>query len=384
MNKILNWTFGACFRTLGKFLAIICIFGLFILIGSKLDIELPDWLALNVKATNLSNWSEGLPVLSRVDYRSCNSSSCSTNVNVVELPYFTSNGYRQALYNTTDFDVGVNGYNIAIQSPSMKPGYLYETNFYYCTYSNITNDLDMINAYIGSHSQYSDNSIYNNTTTIQIGNIPGNEDLGFSRCYRTVSLSVPNYQDNNNWYNYRLRKSSGVFNNLVIVAISYEVNELGIYTTEIEKIIENSGLASAESVDQVQQTVNQVEQEIQQTQDTITNEDTTGAEDSASGFFNDFTTDTFGLTSIITAPLNAINSLISSTCSPLVLPLPYVDKNLSLPCMSVIYNQYFGAFFSIYQLITTGLISYYVIVRIFNLVKDFKNPDHDEIEVVDL
>lgn len=384
MRKIFNWTFGACFRTLGRFLAIFIVGVLLIFIGSKIGIELPDWLALNVKATNLSNWAEGLPVLSRIDYKSCNSSSCSTDISTIYLPFFTSNGDRQAVYNSTDFDVGKNGYNIVIQSPNMKPGYLYETNFYYCTYSNITNDLDMISAYIGSHSQYSDNSIYNNTTTIQIGNIPGNEDLGFSRCYRTVSLNVPQYQSNNNWYNYRLRKDSGVFNDLRLVAISYEVNELGIYTSEIAKIIEDSGLASAESVSQVQESVNQVEQEIQQTQDTITNEDTTGAEDSASGFFNDFTTETFGLTAIITAPLNAINSLISSTCSPLVFPLPYVDKNLSLPCMSSIYNEFFGGFFSIYQLITTGIISYYVIVRIFNLVKDFKNPDHDEIEVVDL
>lgn len=215
-----------------------------------------------IKATNLSNWAEGLPVLSRIDYKSCNSSSCTTDISTIDLPYLTSNGDRQAVYNSTDFDVGKNGYNIVIQSPNMKPGYLYETNFYYCTYSNITNDLDMISAYIGSHSQYTDNSIYNNTTTIQIGNIPGNEDLGFSRCYRTVSLNVPQYQSNNNWYNYRLRKESGVFYDLRLVAISYEVNELGIYTSEIEKIIEDSGLASAESVTQVQESVNKVEEAI--------------------------------------------------------------------------------------------------------------------------
>lgn len=102
-------------------------------------------------------------------------------------------------------------------------------------------------------------------------------------------------------------------------------------------------------------------------------------------FFNGFTTNTFGLTSIITAPLNLIESLTSSTCSNLELPLPYLNnKKISLPCMSSIYSTYFGSFFTIYQTITFGIVAYWVIVRIFNQVKDFKNPDHDEIEVVDL
>lgn len=118
--------------------------------------------------------------------------------------------------------------------------------------------------------------------------------------------------------------------------------------------------------------------------DTLKDDDTKGAQDSAGGFFNDFTTDTHGLTGIITAPLSLIKSITSSSCSPLVIPLPYVDKDLTLPCMGTIYSNYFGSFLSIYQLITFGIVAYWVCVRTFNLVKDFKNPDHDEIEVLDL
>lgn len=101
-------------------------------------------------------------------------------------------------------------------------------------------------------------------------------------------------------------------------------------------------------------------------------------------FFSGFQTDTFGLTSIITAPLEFIGSITSSSCIPLGIPLPYVDENLTLPCFSEIYTRYFGDFFKLYQTITFGIVSYWVCVRIFNLVKDFKNPDHDEIEVMDL
>ena len=92
--------------------------------------------------------------------------------------------------------------------------------------------------------------------------------------------------------------------------------------------------------------------------DSLNNSDSSGATSEASEFFSGFTTDTFGLTSIITAPLNLIGSITSSTCTPLGLPLPYVNKTLELPCMSSIYSQYFGSFFTLYQTITFGIIAY--------------------------
>lgn len=125
-------------------------------------------------------------------------------------------------------------------------------------------------------------------------------------------------------------------------------------------------------------------EEQKKTNETLKDDNIDKAQDSAGGFFNDFTTDTHGLTAVITAPLSLIESITSSACSPLVIPLPYVDKDLTLPCMSNIYSNYFGSFLSIYQIITFGIVAYWVLVRIFNLVKDFKNPDHDEIEVLDL
>lgn len=100
--------------------------------------------------------------------------------------------------------------------------------------------------------------------------------------------------------------------------------------------------------------------------------------------FSDFSSNTFGLTSIITAPLSLIGSLSSTSCTHLNLPLPFIGGTLTLPCMYDFYSSTFGVLFTLYQTITTGIISYWVIVKIFNLVKDFKNPDHDEIEVIDL
>lgn len=152
--------------------------------------------------------------------------------------------------------------------------------------------------------------------------------------------------------------------------------------------------SSGAVISQNQQIINQNQQIINQGQQTndklndingsINNSDTTEATNDANNFFNNFTTDLHGLTGIITAPLNAINSLTNKTCSPLVLPLPFVDKDLTLPCMRSIYDEHFGAFMTLYDTITFGIVSYWVCVRIFSFVKDFKNPEHDEIEVVDL
>ena len=122
----------------------------------------------------------------------------------------------------------------------------------------------------------------------------------------------------------------------------------------------------------------------QATQDAITDDNVSGATKDASDFFSSFSTNTHGLTGIITAPLSAIQSLTSTSCSALELPLPFVNETLTLPCMRDIYVSNFGSFMTLYDTITLGIISYWIMVRIFSLVKDFKNPDHDEIEVMDL
>lgn len=139
-----------------------------------------------------------------------------------------------------------------------------------------------------------------------------------------------------------------------------------------------------DKLDNYNQTQQETNNQLNDLNNNINNDNTDEATNEASEFFSTFETDTFGLTSIITAPLTLIQSITSTTCSSLGLPLPYVDETLNLPCLSSIYEEHFGVFLDIYQTITFGIVAYWVCVRIFNLVKDFKNPEHDEIEVLDL
>lgn len=149
----------------------------------------------------------------------------------------------------------------------------------------------------------------------------------------------------------------------------------------------NSNISSTidKTAKETQNKLNNIDTSINQVDDTLNNSDSSNATNSAGSFFSGFTTDTFGLTSIITAPLNLITSITSSTCSPVGLPIPFMEgQTLNLPCLRGIYEQHFGNLLDIYQIITFGIVAYWVCVRIFALVKDFKNPEHDEIEVMDL
>ena len=123
---------------------------------------------------------------------------------------------------------------------------------------------------------------------------------------------------------------------------------------------------------------------INNVNDSLNNADTTGANSDAGGFFSGFTTNNHGLTSIITKPLQFINGLSDAVCYDLSVPMPFVNQNVTLPCMLPIYQRHFGSFLTLYQTITTGFIAYWVCVNIFRMVKGFKNPEDDQVEVMDL
>lgn len=92
----------------------------------------------------------------------------------------------------------------------------------------------------------------------------------------------------------------------------------------------------------------------------------------------------FGLEAIIAYPLDLIADLSTGTCSAIVLPLPFVDEDLTLPCMYPIYDENFGDLIDFYQLIVNGIVSYWIIVKLLAMVKQFNDPKENKIEVLDL
>lgn len=210
--------------------------------------------------------------------------------------------------------------------------------------------------------------------------------------YLTVSFYVTtNYSGTVNFVFYSSSNLINAINTIDWVYTPYITTTPLSYSSDLNSIKSNTssiinGLNSQQSqLDSIQSSQEEQLEEQKKTNDTLTDDDVSDSTNKANEFFSGFTTDTFGLTSIITAPLELIASITSSTCSPLGLQVPFVEnKTINLPCMSSIYQQYFGSFLTIYQTITFGIIAYWVCVRIFALVKDFKNPDTDKIEVLDL
>ena len=190
-------------------------------------------------------------------------------------------------------------------------------------------------------------------------------------------MNLTNFQDGNNiYYLYNSFVSAVPFGNSVYnnTVSNHPLVELASY--------EYGSVPDTEPTNP-DMTLGDINNSITNINNSINNSDVSGAGDTAGGFFNNFTTDTHGLTAIITAPLNTIKSLLNTSCEVLVLPLPFVSETVELPCMATVYGQ-FQPFYGLYQVITYGFIAYWVCVRLFNLVKDFKNPEHDEVEVMDL
>ena len=147
-------------------------------------------------------------------------------------------------------------------------------------------------------------------------------------------------------------------------------------------IIGASGAHAQLQIDTANQNQAQTNQRLDELNDNITNDNIDSS--SASGFFSDFEDNDYGLSSVITAPLRFIQNLTNNTCNPLSLNVPFVEKNFSIPCMNTIYQNHFGTLYTLYQTVTTGFIAYWVCVRVFALVKGFKDPENDKIEVMDL
>ena len=108
--------------------------------------------------------------------------------------------------------------------------------------------------------------------------------------------------------------------------------------------------------------------------------------DSGTGesFFDDFTSQDFGLSQIITIPLSTIQSLTSKTCTPLTIPIPFTGKNISLPRMTEIYQDKLPSIYNLWKIVSFGIVAYFIAIDIFHIVKGFKDPESDKVEVLDL
>lgn len=153
----------------------------------------------------------------------------------------------------------------------------------------------------------------------------------------------------------------------------------------------DTGSITQEKLDNIDAKLTDVNENLEETNEklnniynNITNNDISGSQNTANSFFDNFTDNDYGLSSIITIPLTSIQKITNVTCTPINIPIPFTNKTIPLPCMNILYQENVPLLLNIWQIVSFGLISYAVIIDIFSMVKNFKNPNDDKLEVMSL
>lgn len=173
----------------------------------------------------------------------------------------------------------------------------------------------------------------------------------------------------------------------------YLTSAYNLTSINIEKNADNTIINQNQTIiDQNQQIIdnnNKTNEELEKnteeqkkTNDTLTDSDTSSATEEGSSFFNDFTTtDHGGISSIVTAPLTAINAMLESSCTSL--SATWKGKTIELPCGYDFWGK-MGEIKSFLNVAIGGLLCYRIILKMYLLIEKLKNPDNDRVEVMNL
>lgn len=233
--------------------------------------------------------------------------------------------------------------------------------FYYtATMYQVSNFSSSLNNYSGSISS----QVVANSAQLFENNFPS-----CTVSNNTISCIVDN---NTNWGGLKLQFSGN--------HLSQDTNE---YTSrgsiqysinDIVNIYDISG-SIASAIEDNTQAINDVNNSINS--DNVTSSD---ADDFSN---NQAFTDSTGLESVIQLPLNMVNSL-TSTCQPINITIPFIDYTGQIPCMSTIYRSKFNTLYTIVKLVINGFFVYRLLLKVYELVHNAKQPDEDKLEVIDL
>lgn len=354
MKKIINWSFGAFFRTIGRIFAYLVIGVLIMLIGVKFGLKL--FIMPIHASTNTS------PIF----------------LDEMKIENITPEVPVSGFYLTKQYQITSSPKRILFDFKKVDvpdgTDYLYFT-IYFSFHS------------IPPYSNISINQIDGNFSgTI---NIPNNA-LTFSLNSYMVSsagfpqLCTPSAQ-NGNFYTFKCAVNDITdFNQIQVTYLlnaDFDFNylksyDIGILSSAYFDLTNNQ-------INEINKNTEKMAEEAKKTNDTLNDDDTTEADSKISGFFDDFNDNSHGLSSIVTAPLNAVNAMLTTTCT--APSATYKGSTFSFPCGSILWEQEgASALKTFINLIYGGLICYGIAKSLFKDVNDLKNPENDKVEVMNL
>ena len=133
-----------------------------------------------------------------------------------------------------------------------------------------------------------------------------------------------------------------------------------------------------------QSAINQNTQAQNQTNGILNDDNVSGANAEVDSLLqNSAFQDTSGIQSIITAPLNFIQGL-TNTCSPISLTIPYINSNVTIPCMKQELTNRVPTVVPVLSTVINGFVIYRILLDIVSIIKNSRDPEDDRIEVLDL
>ena len=356
MKKIFDWTIGSTFRTFGRIIAYLLIGSIIAFLVSKSGVKWTDLLGIgSVKAsTTLTSYNTEYYY-----YLGGGSSGCGSSGKYTyntDPDNYIKNGTINTVY-TGQATYFYFAFNYGLTSGK----------FYDITINANSNDI---------RDEWTTNSIEldSGTSCSNLVNNPGSL-LSLIQFTNTATSSSNSSKvklrvyamENISYWGIRVTNSDASYltglRNFGIKSITIEQ----VDTSDTNLIINNNNA----------NTQNIINNQSQNTQDIIDNQnsnneelidtltdDTINNNDVESAFNFNISENSFGpFATFLTLPLTWIQSFLSPshTCSPLVLPLPFVNQNLTLPCMDDFWNS-LGALKTLVELCWTAVIG----VRIFN------------------
>ncbi len=347
---------------------------------------LPFLIIPNVKATNLPNWASDIDYVQRASIFKCSSkSSCSEVSSSTGL--IKDDGYY-IIYNTTgqtlnDYGLGVNHY-VGILDPNI----LYSYSLYLCSNKSIGSSSKSITTtsnssygWLGTKPNYQWANYYGLSATA-LKDLSTNESYTCDYSYSFNAIFSPG--STNTSINYFLSSSTSI-SNVELYVIGYKLEALGNYNnltaSDISQAIENSNIASASSVEEVQTSLEEVKTELQgakeeqsKTNDILSDGNVDDSIEEGKSFFSNVadTTPTGSLGQFLTIPLTFVQSLLDTSCKKIELPLPFVSKKIYLPCLDTFWER-MGALKTLINVVWLAVVGTRILSGIFKLT----------IEVVD-
>lgn len=157
----------------------------------------------------------------------------------------------------------------------------------------------------------------------------------FKTITNNIGIAVP--------FNIDANVSSGIY-----YFVGYVLTDLGsadgLTESQVTHAIQNSGLATASSVQEVQRGVNQVQQQLSGVQDSVDDvNDTLKDDDAPTIDLSDIETSDTPISDLVVLPLTLLNSIyngISGSCASWTLPLPF-NHSYTIPCFTI--GDYVGS-----------------------------------------